>query len=86
MEKTEVDKKLKELVSKDYIEQELEIKKIAIESGLTKGTLTKQLEKFKTELLKEQDADRNVSIDDLGMKIGQALDKKQLAEHRSFSF
>lgn len=81
MEKTEVDKKLKELVSKDYIEQELEIKKIAIESGLTKGTLTKQLEKFKGESLKEQDQNRNVSIEDLGSKIGQALDKKQLAEH-----
>ena len=80
METTEVNNRLKELITKDFIEQEIEIKKLADESGLTKGTLTKQLEKFKTEILKEQDKDRNVSIEDLGLKLGQAMNKKQIAE------
>lgn len=79
METAEVYNKLKELISKDFIEQEIEIKKIAEESGLTKATLTKQLEKYKQENLKQEDKDRNLSIEDLGLKIGQAMNKKQIA-------
>jgi len=72
---------LKELLKKDLIEQELGINKIASESGLTKSILTKQLDKFKSEERNAEAENRNVTIEDLGTKIGQALDKKQLAEH-----
>lgn len=80
IQKEEVMQKLKELCSKDLIEQEIAIKEISEQSGITKGTLTKQLEKFKEEV-RVKDADsKNVSLENFGTKIGAALDKKQLAE------
>jgi hypothetical protein len=79
METTEINNRLKELLSRDFIEQEIEIRKLSEESNITKATLTKQLEKYKQENLKQEDKDRNLSIEDLGLKIGQAMNKKQIA-------
>lgn len=81
MEKSEVQNKLKELLTKDIIDQEIEIKKLAEESGITKTTLTKQLDKYKEENRVNEAQGKNVSLENFGTKIGAALDKKQLAEH-----
>lgn len=77
----EAKKQLKELITKDIIEQEIAINKLATDSGITKGTLTKQLEKFKDEVRVATAGEKNISLEDFGNKIGASMDKKQLAEH-----
>jgi P4 family phage/plasmid primase-like protien len=81
METTEVNNRLKELLSKDFIEQEISIRKLSEESGVTKSTLTKQLEKYKEELRINNAESKHISLEDFGSKIGSALDKKDIAEH-----
>jgi len=80
MEKAEVLIKLKGLISKDLVEQEIEIRKLADESGITKGTLTKQLEKYISEERVATAQDKNITLESFGNKIGAMMDKKQLAE------
>ena len=81
METSQIQLRLKELLSKDMIEQEIDIRKLAEESGITKGTLTKQLDKYKEETRVNTAESKNISLENFGTKIGGALDKKQLAEH-----
>lgn len=73
--------KLQELINMDLVDQETEIKKLSEESGITKGTLTKQLQKYIDESRVKDSQDKNITLEDFGTKIGAALDKKQLAEH-----
>jgi P4 family phage/plasmid primase-like protien len=80
MELKIIKQKLKELLSKDIIEQELEINKISEETGITKSTLSKQLQEYKKETRQEESEDKNVVVGELSKKIGEALNKKELAE------
>lgn len=72
---------LQELISKDSIDQEIEIKRLSKEYGITAGTLTKQLDKYIEESRVGTAKDKEVSLENFGTKIGAALDKKQLAQH-----
>jgi P4 family phage/plasmid primase-like protien len=76
-----VREKLKLLIDKDEIDQEIGVNEISRTSKMTKGTLTKQLIKYKEELRVNDAQSKNVTLDDLGSRIGMALDKKALAEH-----
>lgn len=76
----EAKKQLEKLLDLDLIEQEIGINKIADESGLTKTVLTKQLEKYKSERRTEEAQGKNITLEDLGIKIGAALDKKDIAK------
>lgn len=78
--KEDILNKLKELASKDFIEQDLQLQSISAEHKIAKGVLQKQLDKIISENRNKEAKDKNVTIEDLGMKIGQAIDKKYIAE------
>ena len=48
-----IEQKLKNLIDCDFVEQELQIKNISKETGITQGTLLKQLEKYKEEKISD---------------------------------
>ena len=59
MDKEKVVEILKELINKDKIDQEIEIRKLSEECGITKRTLTKQLEEYKSEIINKENEEKN---------------------------
>jgi len=75
---------LRNLIGKDILETEEEIKKIAKESRLSKTILNKQLEEIKKSELRKRNAEKNLAedvVENLGQKVGSLFDKKELAKH-----
>jgi P4 family phage/plasmid primase-like protien len=81
MEKEEVVNKLKELLNKDPIDQDLGLRKLSEESELTKSVLLKQLEKLKSEIVSKENEEKNIPLENFQKQLKQVFDKKQLAEH-----
>jgi putative DNA primase/helicase len=73
--------KLKDLLSKDPIDQDLAIRKLAEESGIARGVLNKQLEKLKSEIVNKENENKNIPLENLNKGLMKVFDKKQLAEY-----
>ena len=77
---------LRNLIGKDVLETEEEIKRISKETKLSKTILNKQLEEIKKAEIKKRNAEKNLDeesdvVTNLGQKVGSLFDKKELAKH-----
>ena len=82
MDITDINKQLTEMLKLSPLEIEEGIEKLSDESGKTKTILNKQFSELQKEnRLDNENETKNLPSDNLGSKIGNAFDKKDLAEH-----